>query len=38
VFRISSPYMKYLTQDPRAEDWQIYCTDTGYTEVATSRA
>ncbi len=34
MLRISSPYMKYLTQDPRAEDWQIYCTDTGYTEVA----
>jgi AraC-like DNA-binding protein len=34
VFRVSSPFLKYLTQDPRAEDWQIYCTDTGYTKVA----
>jgi AraC-like DNA-binding protein len=23
-----------MTQDPRAVDWQIYCTDAGYTEVA----
>ena len=34
MFRIRSPFLKYLTQNPRAEDWQVCCTDTGYTKVA----
>jgi AraC-like DNA-binding protein len=34
VLRIRSPFLKYLTSDQRAEDWQVYCTDSGYTEVA----
>jgi AraC-like DNA-binding protein len=34
MLRIGSPYLKYITPDPRAEDWQICCTDMGYTKVA----